>query len=93
MRTFIVSIRIDNIDVDGEAWSEIDMQLFEAFDIQDLFKKINKYYDSEIILYNEGTELDILNQVSESNGDGDYYFMIGELITDNGKIEMKMLLQ
>ena len=78
MRSFIVTSKHD-VESGPDIFSEVKMELIYAKDLVELFKLINISHGEDCILYNEGTELEMLSEIYESNGDGDWYFIIGEL--------------
>jgi len=84
MRTFISTYKHDRRDFPDQP--DISLNLFHADNLIELFEKINHKCGDNCILYNKGNEEDMLDQINESNGDGDYRFIIGELINNELKI-------
>lgn len=77
MRTFVVTSKHDRIDFPDQP--DITMEFYKANDLVDLFNIINKKYGEDTIIYDEGTEEEMLSQIYESNGDGDWRWIIGEI--------------
>jgi hypothetical protein len=89
MRTFIVTGRHDKV---GQDQPDITLECYRmSGEIEDLFIALNYKYGKDTIIWEGNSEEDILGWISESNGDGDHYWMIGEVL--NEAPYWKMLLE
>lgn len=92
IRSFIVTSKHDIDSGNNEIFSEVKTKIIHANNLVELFELINKCHGKDCIIYDEGTEREMLDQIYESNGDGDWYFIIGELNIDKGIPELTIIL-
>ena len=92
MRTFIV---MGSHDIKNQFRPDITLEMHLEDSVESLLNALNKKYGSNTFIWEadqwpaENREASILEWISESNGDGDWYWMIGEVVGQ----EFKMLLE
>jgi len=84
MRIFVIMASHDKVDQDRP---DISLEVYQAESVLNVCNHINDKYGEVIYwpciapqLSQEEQEKGLLEWIAESNGDGDWYFMIGEIV-------------
>ena len=94
MRTFIVMRCHARADFPDQP--DISLEMYPAETVVELIGLIRCKWGSDSLIYEGLIETEIWNWLAESNGDGDDYWMIGEIVLSHlvtKGSELKMLLE